>query len=67
MDGDGIEIEQNPALKLLQFLKTMEQQTEQPVAVFSTDETVKVSKTLATLEPVRAEWMKNWMRQWEFT
>ena len=67
MDSDGIEIEQNPALKLLQFLKTMEQQTEQSVAVFSTDETVKASKTLATLKPVRAEWIQNWMRQWEFT
>lgn len=67
MDSDGIEIEHNPALKLLQFLKTMEQQTEQPVAVFSTDETVKASKTLANLQPVRAEWIQNWMRQWEFT
>lgn len=67
MDSDGIELEQNPALKLLQFLKTMEQHTEQPVAVFSTDETVKASKTLATLQPVTAEWIQNWMRQWEFT
>ena len=67
MDSDGSEIEKNPALKLLQFLKSMEQQIQQPTAVFSTDETVKASRTLATLPAVGAEWMENWMRQWRFT
>lgn len=67
MDIDGSEVEKNPALKLLQFLKGIEQQIEQPTAVFSTDETVKASNTLATLQPVGAEWMENWMRQWGFT
>lgn len=67
MDVDGSQIEKNPALKLLQFLKSLEQQTEQPTAVFSTDETVKASKTLANLQSVGAQWMENWMRQWGFT
>ena len=67
METDGTEIEKNPALKLLQFLKNMEQQIQQPTAVFSTDETVKASKTLATLHSVGAEWIENWMRQWGFT
>ena len=66
-DSDRKDIEQNPALKLLKFLKAMEQETEQSVAVFSTDETVKASKILATLQSVRAEWIENWMKQWGFT
>ena len=67
IDSNRTEIEKNPALKLLQYLKSMEQQAEQPTAVFSTEETVKASKTLARLQPVTAEWLGNWMRQWGFT
>lgn len=67
MDSDGTAIEKNPALKLLQFLKNIEQQIQRPKAVFSSDETVKASNTLATLKPVGAEWVENWMMQWGFT
>ena len=65
-DSDRTDIEKNPALKLLQFLNTMERQLEQPAAIFSTDETVKASNTLAELQSVGAEWTGNWMRQWGF-
>lgn len=64
---DGTEIEKSPALKLLRFLRDMEQHIQQPAAVFSTEEAVKASPTLATLQPVGAEWMENWMRQWGLT
>ena len=67
MDSDMMEFEKNPALKLLQYLQVMEQQVEEPASVFSTEETVKASKTLASLQPVTAEWIGNWMKQWGFT
>ena len=57
----------NPALKLIDYYKHIEDTFSKPQVVLSTDEAVKMSPTMATLEPVSEQWINNWMRQWGFS
>lgn len=59
------DVGRNPAIKLLDFFKGLEQQAGQTVPL-ETKEAVKASKTLAGLGPVSPEWISIWMRQWGF-
>ncbi len=57
----------NPAIKLMNYYKHIEDTFSDPQAVLSTDKAVKESSTMATLEAVSEEWIENWMRQWGFS
>ena len=59
------DVGKNPAIKLLEFFKGLEQHAGKSQAL-ETKETVKSSKTLAELGPVCPEWMAIWMKQWGF-
>ncbi len=59
------DVGRNPAIKLLDFFKGLEQHPGNPQPL-ETKETVKSSKNLATLGPVSPEWISIWMRQWGF-
>ena len=59
------DVGQNPAIKLLDFFKGLEQKAGGS-APLETKGTAKSSKTLAELGPVSPEWMAIWMRQWGF-
>jgi len=59
------DVGRNPAIKLLDFFKGLEQQAGKSLQL-ETKETVKSSKTLAGLRPVSPEWISIWMKQWGF-
>lgn len=60
------DITNNPAIKLMNYYKHIEDTFSEPQAVLSTDKAAKESSTMATLEAVSEGWIENWMRQWGF-
>ncbi|KAK4106758.1 acetyl-CoA synthetase-like protein [Parathielavia hyrcaniae] len=61
------QLEKNPALKLLDFYHQLvidSRQGDAPSARLSSLKTVSLSKALADLGPIRAEWMGRWVRDW---
>lgn len=64
---DSDDITKNPAIKLIDYYEHIKDTFSQPQVVLSTDEAVKKSSTMATLEAVSEEWIENWMRQWGFS
>lgn len=67
--GHMLDLNNNPAIKLLPFFKTLQEKAihlpKARAVVLETKGTVKRSKTLAELRGVSEEWMRLWMRQWE--
>ncbi|KAI6351823.1 hypothetical protein MCOR25_009733 [Pyricularia grisea] len=61
--SDTKNIEKNPAVKLLDFYQGLLQSHR---LNFDMKRTCELSPTMANLEPVTPELMKNWCRQWEF-
>lgn len=61
-EASHADIAKNPAVKLLDFYRSVQNSTAEPV--FETMETVKTSKSLEDLPAVNAEWMGRWMQQW---
>ncbi|KAI1396390.1 hypothetical protein F4819DRAFT_475493 [Hypoxylon fuscum] len=59
------DVTQNPAIKILGFFEGLAFKGADPI-LLSTDDTLGMSKTLASLGPVQDAWMENWMRQWAF-
>ncbi|KAI1461664.1 hypothetical protein F4805DRAFT_412942 [Annulohypoxylon moriforme] len=55
----------NPAVKILEFYEGLAGESDELI-ILDTQETVRVSQTLASLGPVHDGWMENWMRQWSF-
>jgi hypothetical protein len=57
---------QNPALKLLDWFEAETEAAAEGAKwpVLATEETVKMSPTLAGLPPVSQEWMDLWIEQW---
>lgn len=53
-----------PAVKLLDFLRDMVQQSIESVP-FSTENTEHLSSTLKEMRPVSMEWMEHWVNQWQ--
>lgn len=64
--GQEGEIENLPAIRLLDFFEGFLQPPPTHRSVLSTSEAVKHSLTMAKLEPVSERWIETWMRQWEF-
>lgn len=64
----GVDEGINPAAKLVDFFATLQDKAVRlPKAkstLLETKETVKVSKTLASLEAVGPDWIRMWVRQW---
>jgi thioester reductase-like protein len=60
------DLDRNPALKLLDFYNQLliAGQEDGPSARLSLQKTVRVSKSLAELGPIQAEWMGGWIRDW---
>ena len=58
----------NPAVKIMDYLESIQQQMENGSqwAGLATEKTLSASATMRDLEPVSAEWMEMWLRQWEF-
>lgn len=61
-EASRVDIEKNPAVKLLDFYRGL--QDGQAGPVFQTNETSKASKGLRELPAVNTEWMERWMQQW---
>jgi thioester reductase-like protein/aryl carrier-like protein len=57
-------IDDIPAIRLLDFLKDMAQQSIES-ASFSTENTEHLSSTLKEMRPVSIEWMEHWIKQWK--
>jgi hypothetical protein len=56
-------LEQNPAVKLLDFYEQLASDSTGPKE-FSIEKTIKVSKTLQDLSPIQPEWIQGWIRDW---
>lgn len=67
-DGTAANVENNPALKLLDFFQSVARAAKlgENTPVLETTESVKKSSTLASLKPVSEEWMESWLKQWKF-
>lgn len=55
-------IQQNPGVKLLDFYAGL--QGEQRRTRLSTEQSVRASKSLRGLEPIREEWLVSWVKNW---
>ncbi|KAK4552247.1 hypothetical protein LTR86_010601, partial [Recurvomyces mirabilis] len=64
----GVDEGINPAAKLIDFFDNLQDKAirfpKTKSSRLDTKDTVKVSLTLAQLQPVTAEWMAMWMKQW---
>ncbi|KAF2875490.1 hypothetical protein BDV95DRAFT_561998 [Massariosphaeria phaeospora] len=60
------DINENPAIKLLDFFAGVASKAEGEATILETRKTVCVSSSLAGLEAVQEEWVENWMKQWAF-
>lgn len=60
----------NPAAKLIDFFDNLQDRAirfpKAKSTLLETKRTIKLSRTLANLEPVGEEWMALWMRQWSW-
>lgn len=67
----GVDEGVNPAAKLVDFFDNLQDRAirfpKAKSTLLETRETVKVSKSLAALQPVGPDWMSLWMRQWNWT
>ena len=62
------DVRSNPAIKLLDFYQGMAaaEEAKKPSTKLDTKLTEEASETLRNLEPVGSEWMRTWLRQWNF-
>ncbi len=54
----------NPGLKLLDFFEELKFGPDQPT--LQTSVTLQQSETMAGMKPVSGQWMRTWMKQWNF-
>ncbi|KAJ8131477.1 hypothetical protein O1611_g2145 [Lasiodiplodia mahajangana] len=60
------DLERNPAVKLVDFFDNLASDSESMRSIeLSTVNASSLSMTLGSLESVKAEWLSNWIRQWE--
>lgn len=62
--GESLEA-RNPAVKLVDFFEAVVADRKGSL-LLDTKGASAISETLGGLEPVKEEWMENWMRQWQF-
>ena len=62
--GKYVDVARNPAVKLLDFYRALSR--DNIVSLLDTEKAKKASKTMWGLDPVKAEWMKLWLKQWNF-
>ena len=62
------DLKHNPGLKLLEFFESLRVDEKQPTRelVLDVELSAAKSKTLASLEPVNADWFDLWLRQWGY-
>jgi hypothetical protein len=56
-------LEQNPAVKLLDFYEQLASDSS-GAKEFSIEKTIEVSKSLQDLSPIQPEWIQGWIRDW---
>jgi thioester reductase-like protein len=56
--------QKNPAMKLLEFYEDLATSGEGVSKNLALEETMKGSKTLRELEPLRDEWVTGWVKEW---
>ncbi|KUJ07624.1 acetyl-CoA synthetase-like protein [Mollisia scopiformis] len=64
-EGENIDIEKNPGVKLLDFYNAM-RHDESGNVIMDVSETERRSEKIRELKPVSAEWVSLWMEQWDF-
>ncbi|KZF22836.1 NRPS-like enzyme [Xylona heveae TC161] len=64
--GGTPDINANPGVKLIDFYESLVPSAGRTEPSLATSKTTLHSNVLADLEPVNAQWMETWMRQWSF-
>lgn len=54
----------NPAAKLVDFYEGLVASETVPTNQLVFSETLKLSKTMRELEPIKSEWVRKWIREW---
>lgn len=62
--SNDADAKQNPAIKLLDFYRSLSQ--DSIMSKLDTKDTEEASKTMRELGPVGPDWMKLWLKQWNF-
>ncbi|PYH42518.1 putative NRPS-like enzyme [Aspergillus saccharolyticus JOP 1030-1] len=65
-DPTDAEVDEKPALKLLAFFRTLADNAHVLSADINVERTTGASSTMASLGPVSADQMANWLAQWDF-
>ena len=67
-NGENVDLEaalrRNPAAKLIDFYEDLASSEEVSTNQLEFLETLKLSKTMQGLEPVKGEWVRKWIREW---
>jgi len=63
LDSAKINLDQNPAVRLLGFYQQIEKSHETPRRLLSYN-AEQASTTLREMEQVNPDWVRSWMRQW---
>lgn len=64
--AEAKDLEKNPALKIFTFFESLVD-TSRAMGSLSTEQAISSSNTLAKVQPVGQEWVKNWLRQWGYS
>lgn len=63
LEFENINVEQNPAVRLLEFYQQAEKRQGTP-RIFLSHNAEQASPTLRKMKKVNPDWVKSWMRQW---
>lgn len=63
--SDHEQVKTKPALKILDFFESIEQSGRLQL-IYETKNGLRCSKSMRQLAPVNADWMRIWLRQWDF-
>lgn len=67
-NGENVDLEaalrRNPAAKLIDFYEDLASSEKVSTNQLEFLETLKLSKAMQGLEPVKGEWVRKWIREW---